>query len=179
MHVSNFRKVKRVQDVIKSFAIIHQKVPSKLLLVGDGPERSKMEALCRSLELCDHIRFIGKLSAVEDILSIADVFMLPSETESFGLAALEAMACECPVISTNVGGLPEINIHGKTGYRTEVGDIELMAEYTIKLLNNNDLLNEFRRNSFERAKEFDLSKILPHYENLYYKAVRNKEIVSL
>lgn len=171
VHVSNFRKVKRVQDVIKTFAKIKAAMPAKLLLVGDGPERSKMEALCRELNLCDHIRFIGKLSAVEDILSIADLFILPSETESFGLAALEAMACECPVISTNVGGFPEINIEGKTGYLTNIGDVEKMAEVSINLLNNKELHNQFRVNAFKRAQEFSLDKILPFYESLYLKAV--------
>ena len=174
VHVSNFRKVKRVEDVIKAFALINQKIPSKLLLVGDGPERSKMEALCRSLSLCDRIRFIGKLSAVEDILSIADLFIIPSQTESFGLAALEAMACELPIISTNVGGFPEINIHGKTGYLTNIGDVAQMAEYSINLLSNNDLHNEFRKNALARAKEFDLGMILPQYESLYYRAVEEK-----
>jgi len=171
VHVSNFRKVKRVEDVIKTFAKIIKELPAKLLLVGDGPERSKMEALCRQLELCDHIRFIGKLAAVEDILSIADLFIIPSETESFGLAALEAMACECPVISTNVGGFPEINVHGKTGYLTDIGDIESMANFAINLLKDNDLHNQFRSNAFNRSKEFSLDKILPLYENLYFKAV--------
>ncbi|MGB0429226.1 MAG: N-acetyl-alpha-D-glucosaminyl L-malate synthase BshA [Bacteroidia bacterium] len=174
VHVSNFRKVKRIQDVIKSFALINQQIPSKLLLVGDGPERSKMEALCRELELCDRIRFIGKLSAVEDILSIADLFIIPSETESFGLAALEAMACECPVISTNVGGFPEINIHGKTGYLTDIGDINKMAEYSLKILTNSDLHKQFRTNAYARAQEFDIGNVLPEYENLYYRAVREK-----
>ncbi|MFY0675485.1 MAG: N-acetyl-alpha-D-glucosaminyl L-malate synthase BshA [Bacteroidia bacterium] len=177
VHVSNFRKVKRVQDVIKSFKLINVKTPSKLLLVGDGPERGNMEALCRSMGLCDEIRFIGKLSAVEDILSIADLFMLPSETESFGLAALEAMACECPVISTNVGGFPEINIHGETGYMCNIGDTEKMAELSVNLLTNKDLHDEFRHNAYKRSQEFALSNILPLYESLYYRAVENKVLV--
>ncbi|MBI3143400.1 MAG: N-acetyl-alpha-D-glucosaminyl L-malate synthase BshA [Bacteroidetes bacterium] len=172
VHVSNFRKVKRVQDVIRSFEIVSKALPSKLLLVGDGPERSKMESLCRELKLCDQIRFIGKLSAVEDILSISDLFLLPSETESFGLAALEAMACECPVISTNIGGLPEINIHGVTGYLTDVGDVEAMAKHAIDLLKNPVLHAEFRKNAYGRAQEFSLDKILPFYEALYIKAVQ-------
>src|SRR5690606_11349120 len=116
VHVSNFRKVKRVEDVIYIFQKVHNEIPSKLLMIGDGPERKNMEDLCRKLNLCDNIRFLGKQDAIEELLSIADVFLLPSETESFGLAALEAMACEVPVISSNAGGIPEVNIDGVTGY---------------------------------------------------------------
>lgn len=173
VHVSNFRKVKRIQDVIKAFNLIRKEIPSKLILVGDGPERSNMEALCREYQVCEDTRFIGKLAAVEDILSIADLFFLPSETESFGLAALEAMACECPVISTNVGGFPEINIPGKTGYMTNVGDFKRMAELSVNILKNNDLLSEFRKNAFARSQEFSLAKILPSYEDLYFRAVES------
>jgi len=177
VHVSNFRKVKRVQDVIKAFDLISREIPSKLILVGDGPERSNMEALCRELGTCDNTRFIGKLGAVEDILSIADLFLMPSETESFGLAALEAMACECPVISTDVGGFPEINIEGKTGYLTQVGDYQKMAELSIKLLKNNGLLSEFRKNAYNRSLDFALDKVLPLYEGLYWRAVEGVKVV--
>ncbi len=112
IHTSNFRKVKRIEDVIRVFYEVHKQIPSKLLLVGDGPERTAMESLCRQLDTCDDVRFLGKLDAVEEVLSVCDLFVMPSEKESFGLAALEAMACEVPVISTNVGGIPELNIHG-------------------------------------------------------------------
>jgi len=177
VHVSNFRKVKRVQDVIKAFNLIRQEVPCKLILVGDGPERSNMEALCREYGVCDDTRFIGKLAAVEDILSIADLFFLPSETESFGLAALEAMACECPVISTNVGGFPEINIEGKTGHLTDLGDYRKMAELSIKLLKDNDLLQKFREGAFKQSQRFSLPKVLPLYEGLYFRAVESATTV--
>jgi N-acetyl-alpha-D-glucosaminyl L-malate synthase BshA len=122
IHTSNFRKVKRIEDVIQVFNEVRKKIPSKLLLVGDGPERTAMENLCRQLGTCDDIRFLGKLDAVEEVLSVCDLFLMPSEKESFGLAALEAMACEVPVISSNVGGIPELNIHGKTGFMSNVGD---------------------------------------------------------
>lgn len=173
VHVSNFRKVKRVQDVIYVFEKIREKIPAKLILVGDGPERSRMEALCRELELCDDIRFIGKLAAVEDILSISDLLIIPSETESFGLAALEAMACECPVVSTNVGGLTEVNIDGETGYVADIGDIETMARLSIDILSDEEKLKTFRKNAYERSLKFSLDNILPKYESLYYKAVES------
>ena len=173
VHVSNFRKVKRVQDVIYTFQKIHEEMPSKLILVGDGPERSRMEALCRELELCDDIRFIGKLAAVEDILSIADLLLIPSEIESFGLAALEAMACECPVISSDVGGLPEVNIHGHTGYVAKVGDVDNMAKMAIKVLSDEKTHTEFRKNAYRRSLEFSLEKVLPLYEALYFHAVEH------
>lgn len=175
VHISNFRKVKRVQDVIQIFSIISKKVKSKLLLIGDGPERKNMEDLCRSLNLCDEIRFLGKQEAVEELLAIADLFILPSENESFGLAALEAMACEVPVISSNAGGIPEVNIDGVTGYMCEVGDVEGMAAKSIELLEDEESLGIFRKNAFIQAKRFDISEILPQYEN-YYKEVIEKSI---
>lgn len=175
VHISNFRKVKRVQDVIQIFSIISKKVKSKLLLIGDGPERKNMEDLCRSLNLCDEIRFLGKQEAVEELLAIADLFILPSENESFGLAALEAMACEVPVISSNAGGIPEVNIDGVTGYMCEVGDVEGMAARSIELLEDEESLGIFRKNAFIQAKRFDISEILPQYEN-YYKEVIEKSI---
>ncbi|MBP9056089.1 MAG: N-acetyl-alpha-D-glucosaminyl L-malate synthase BshA, partial [Saprospiraceae bacterium] len=134
VHISNFRKVKRVEDVIGIFAIVSKQVKCKLLLIGDGPERKAMEDLCRNLHLCDEIRFLGKQEAVEELLAISDLFILPSENESFGLAALEAMACEVPVISSNAGGLPEVNIDGVTGYMCNVGDVEGMATRCLDLL---------------------------------------------
>src|SRR5690606_8447835 len=144
VHTSNFRKVKRVDDVIRMFYLINRELPSKLLLVGDGPERPALEAMCRSLGLCDDIRFLGKQEAIEEILSISDLFLIPSAKESFGLAALEAMACEVPVISSNAGGLTEVNIHGQTGFVSEVANVDEMATNAIKLLQNEALLDQFR-----------------------------------
>jgi L-malate glycosyltransferase len=171
VHISNFRKVKRVQDVIHIFEKIKKEVNAKLLLIGDGPERKHMEDLCRSLHLCDEIRFLGKQEAVEELLAIADLFILPSENESFGLAALEAMACEVPVISSNAGGLPEVNIDGVTGYMCDVGDVASMAEKSISLLKDEESLNVFRKNAFLQAKRFDITEILPQYESYYMEII--------
>ncbi|MFT4741533.1 MAG: N-acetyl-alpha-D-glucosaminyl L-malate synthase BshA, partial [Marivirga sp.] len=169
-HTSNFRKVKRVEDVIKVFYNIRKQIPAKLLLVGDGPERNKMESLCRELGTCEDIRFLGKLDAVEEVLSVSDLFMMPSEKESFGLAALEAMACEVPVISSNVGGLPELNIDGITGYTCNVGDIEDMTAKALYILKQENL-DTFKEAALKRAKEFDVTNILPLYEAFYKKIV--------
>lgn len=168
IHISNFRKVKRVEDVARMFELVLKKIPAKLLMVGDGPERHKVEELTRSLSVCAHVKFIGKQEAVEDLLSISDLFVLPSQTESFGLAALEAMACEVPVISSNSGGIPEINIQGKTGFLSPVGDYEDMAKNAIYILENEERMFEFKKNAFEKAQEFHIDKILPMYENFYY-----------
>lgn len=169
-HVSNFRKVKRVEDVVKMFEIVHKAVPSKLFLVGDGPERMGIEMLCRNLKICDDVRFLGKQEAVEELLAVSDLFLLPSETESFGLAALEAMAVEVPVISSNAGGIPEINIHGKTGYMSNVGDYADMAKNAIYILQDDSRLKEFKHNALQQARTFDIENILPLYE-AYYKRV--------
>lgn len=171
IHTSNFRKVKRVEDVIYVFKNVRDKIASKLLLVGDGPERNNVETICRSIGYCDDIRFLGKQEAVEELLAIADLFVLPSEKESFGLAALEAMACEVPVISSNTGGLPEINIQGKTGFMSNVGDIEDMSKNAIYILEDDARLKEFKSNALAQAKEFEISKILPKYENYYSKII--------
>ena len=167
IHISNFRKVKRVQDVLKVFSKIQDKVASKLILIGDGPERLEMEQLCRNLDLCDNVRFIGKLQDVERILSVSDLFLLPSATESFGLVALEAMASHVPVISTNTGGLPEVNIEGKTGFLLDVKDIKSMAEKSIELLSDEDKLMQFKECAYKHAMQFDLPNILPMYEAIY------------
>lgn len=172
VHTSNFRKVKRVADVIHIFKRVREKIPSKLLLIGDGPERQDLEDLCRQLGTCDDIRFLGKQEAVEELLAIADVFVMPSANESFGLAALEAMACEVPVISTNVGGLPEVNIQGVTGFMSNVGDIDEMAANTIYLLSDDVILNQFKKNALAQAKKFDIHNILPLYENYYERVIR-------
>jgi N-acetyl-alpha-D-glucosaminyl L-malate synthase BshA len=167
VHTSNFRKVKRTDDVIKIFAKLVKKIPAKLLMVGDGPERSYCEQLCRDLGVCDHVRFLGKQDAIEEILSVSDLFLMPSESESFGLAALEAMACKVPVISTNAGGLPELNVEGVTGFLRDVGDVDGMAEKAVYILEDQDRLATFKENALARAKEFDLASILPLYENYY------------
>jgi N-acetyl-alpha-D-glucosaminyl L-malate synthase BshA len=167
MHTSNFRKVKRVQDVVHVFNRIRKEMPAKLLLIGDGPERHNIEELCRELNLCDDVRFLGKQELVEEILSIADIFIMPSETESFGLAALEAMACQVPVISSNAGGMPELNIQGVTGFMSEVGDVDDMAANAIQVLKDDNTLKIFKQNALKRASEFDIHRILPVYEKMY------------
>ncbi len=172
IHVSNFRKVKRVEDVVHMFELVFKKIPSKLFLVGDGPERSACEALCRKLDISDQVRFLGKQDAVEDLLAISDLFILPSETESFGLAALEAMAVEVPVISSNAGGLAEINIQGKTGFMSNVGDYEDMAKNAVYILEDENRLMEFKANAYAQAKTFNIDNILPQYEAYYEKVIR-------
>jgi N-acetyl-alpha-D-glucosaminyl L-malate synthase BshA len=172
VHTSNFRKVKRIGDVMQVFYNIHKEIPSKLLMIGDGPERSIAEQQCREMGICDDIRFLGKLEAVEEVLSVADLFLMPSEKESFGLAALEAMACEVPVISTNAGGLPELQIQGVTGFMSEVGDVEDMTRKALFILDKNNL-PAFKENALKRAKEFDITNILPLYEN-YYRQILEK-----
>lgn len=167
VHTSNFRKVKRVDDVVKIFALIADKIPSKLLLIGDGPERTNIELLCRETGVCDRITFLGKQEQIEEILSVCDLFLLPSETESFGLAALEAMACEVPVISTNTGGIPEVNIEGLTGFLSGVGDIESMAKNALYILSDDSILKTFKTNALKQAQSFHIDKILPMYEEVY------------
>lgn len=166
-HISNFRKVKRVEDVIKIFEKVNKLKPSILLMIGDGPERLKAESLCRKLGLSENVRFLGKLKVIEKILAISDVFILPSATESFGLVALEAMACKTAIISTNSGGLNEVNIEGITGYLSDVGDVKKMADDTLKLLNDSDLLHAFKTNALKHAKTFDVVNILPQYQSIY------------
>ncbi|GJM30758.1 MAG: N-acetyl-alpha-D-glucosaminyl L-malate synthase BshA [Cyclobacteriaceae bacterium] len=170
VHTSNFRKVKRVEDVVKIFSNIRQHIKAKLLLVGDGPERSHIESLSRDLDICDDVRFLGKLEAVEEVLSVADLFVMPSEKESFGLAALEAMACEVPVISSNTGGLPELMINGKTGFMSDVGNVEEMSANALLVLSDENL-PKFKLQALQRAKEFDVENILPLYEDYYNEIV--------
>ena len=172
IHASNFRKIKRVDDVIEIFANVHRQLPSKLLLVGDGPERRFMEDLVRKLQVQDDVRFLGKQEQIEEILLVSDLFILPSEYESFGLAAMEAMAAKVPVISSDAGGLPEININGKTGYTAPVGDVQTMSECAIKLLSDDKLLQQFRKNAKAQALKFDLNNIVPQYEKLYSRFCR-------
>ncbi|WP_161890271.1 N-acetyl-alpha-D-glucosaminyl L-malate synthase BshA [Pontibacter russatus] len=177
VHTSNFRAVKRVDDVIRIFAKVRQQIPSKLLLVGDGPDRPKMEKLCRQLGICNDVRFLGKLDAVEEVLSIADLFLMPSEKESFGLAALEAMACEVPVVSTNAGGIPELNIDGETGFTCPVGAVDEMVEKALYILDDQNL-PRFKANALRRATDFDVDKIVPIYEDFYQKTI-NKQLALL
>ena len=173
VHTSNFRKVKRIEDVIHAYSKIKDSVQANLLLIGDGPERRNAEELCRELGTCSQIQFLGKQDAVEEILSIADLFMLPSQNESFGLAALEAMACEVPVISSNAGGLPEVNIDGVTGFTCEIGDVDDMAKKAIILVENEDMLTIFKKNAREKALGFKKSLIMPQYEKIYNKAIQS------
>ena len=173
IHTSNFRKVKRTADVIRIFEKVQAVIPSKLLMVGDGPERAYDEQLCRSLNICENVRFLGKQDAVEEILSVSDLFLMPSESESFGLAALEAMACKVPAITTNAGGLPELNVDGFCGYMSNVGDVEAMAAHAIEILKDDETLNRFKENAFKRAQDFDLKKILPVYIDYYKEVIEN------
>ncbi len=167
VHISNFRKVKRVMDVLKIYNEVQKKIPAKLLMIGDGPERKKAEQLSRRLNISYKVKFMGKLKSVEEFLSISDVFLLPSETESFGLVALEAMASEVAVISTNSGGLKEVNIDGITGFLSEVGDVSKMSNDALMILKDDDTLTKFKKNAFKHATKFDLPNILPKYEKLY------------
>ena len=173
VHTSNFRPVKRVEDVINVFKLIHDKMPCKLLLIGDGPERTRMEQLSRTLHLSDAVRFLGKIEAVEEVLSVADLFLLPSSQESFGLAALEAMACQVPVISTDTEGLPEINLQGETGFMSHVGDVEDMAKNALYILSDPEIHLKFKEAAYKQAKNFDLNKIMLEYEDVYEKIVKN------
>lgn len=173
VHMSNFRPVKRVGDAVQVFNKIRERIPAKLLLIGDGPERPRIEQLCRSLPFCSDVQFFGKTSTPEELLSVSDLFLLPSETESFGLAALEAMASGVPVVSTNSGGIPEVNIHGQSGLLSNVGDIESMAKHALSILENTEELNRFKANALRQAQRFSVESILPVYESLYRSVLAN------
>ncbi|HMR18428.1 MAG TPA: N-acetyl-alpha-D-glucosaminyl L-malate synthase BshA [Sphingobacterium sp.] len=173
IHTSNFRKVKNTTDVIRIFHKVNQKLPSKLLMVGDGPERSNAEELSRQLDIAHNVRFLGKQEAIEEILSVSDLFLMPSSSESFGLAALEAMACSVPVVSSNTGGLPELNVEGVTGFLDDIGDVETMAKNAIYILEDCERLEKFKKAAYTRAQDFELSKILPLYEAYYQEAIAN------
>ncbi len=173
-HISNFRKVKRIPDVIDIFYKIQQKLDVKLMMVGDGPEKEKAELLCEKLGISNKVIFFGNSNEVDQILSYSDLFLLPSETESFGLAALEAMAWGVPVISSNSGGLPEVNFEGLSGYLSNVGDTDDMAQKAISILEDENQLQLFKKNALEVAKQFDIKNILPLYESLYEKAIKNQ-----
>ena len=172
-HISNFRKVKRVEDVVHVFDLVNKKIPSKLILAGDGPERHALERLVRELDLCSRVIFLGKVRDTAHVLEISDLFLLPSETESFGLAALEAMAVGVPVISSNTGGIPEVNIQGVTGFLSNVGDVEEMANNALTILKSDEALSNFKENARKRAHDFDLNKILPMYEKIYFDLIEN------
>lgn len=174
-HISNFRKVKRIPDIIRIFDKIQQKIPAKLMMVGDGPEKAKAEQLCEQLGIQDKVIFFGNSNEIDQILSYSDLFLLPSETESFGLAALEAMAWSVPVISSNSGGLPEVNFDGVSGYLSNVGDIEDMASNALKILSDETTLAQFKRQALGVAQQFDIKNILPLYENLYQQAIDNSK----
>lgn len=178
IHTSNFRAVKRVQDVIRIFDQVRKKLPSKLILVGDGPDRSGCELLVRELGIQEHVKFLGKQQELVPILSAADLFLMPSQSESFGLSALEAMACEVPVISSSVGGLPELQLHGETGYIAEIGDVDRMARYAIELLTNESKLALFRKAARRRAMEFDVHKIVNQYEDYYEECLKGESAHS-
>lgn len=175
-HISNFRKVKRIEDVVHVFDKIRKKVPAKLLLVGDGPERAVIEKMCREIDICTDAILLGKLRSTKEILAISDLFLLPSETESFGLAALEAMAAGCPVISTNTGGLPEVNIHGVSGYTAGVGAVDTMATYALSLLQDKQVHAKFKIQAKEIASRFDLPKIICAYQQLYNQVLKDSKI---
>jgi N-acetyl-alpha-D-glucosaminyl L-malate synthase BshA len=175
-HVSNFRPVKRLEDVIKTFYLIQKEIPAKLLLCGDGPDRAKAEHLGRELNICQKIKFIGKVRDAGSILQLSDLFLLPSETESFGLAALEAMAEGVPVVSSNTGGIPEVNVHGVSGYLSNVGDVEDMAKHSLEILRDTKTLEQFRQAALTRASEFKLEKVLPVYEELYEQVVKSVKV---
>jgi N-acetyl-alpha-D-glucosaminyl L-malate synthase BshA len=178
VHISNFRKVKRIEDIVRVFSKVREKLPVRLLLVGDGPERNRIEQLCREMGTCSDVIMLGKLKNPTEVLSIADLFMLPSESESFGLAALEAMAAHVPVISTNTGGLPEVNRHGVSGMMSNVGDIEDMTKNTIYVLEDEARLKTFKENAYKRAQEFDIERILPMYEKVYASVLNSKTVAS-
>ena len=167
VHTSNFRQVKRVPDAIQVFNEVQKKVPSMLVLIGDGPERSQCEVLVRELGIQEKVKFLGKQVELVPVLSVADLFLMPSQSESFGLSALEAMSCEVPVISSSVGGLPELQVHGQTGFIAEIGDVDRMARYAVDLLTNPVKHSLFAKAARQRAQEFELSKIVALYESYY------------
>lgn len=177
-HISNFRAVKRIPDVIKTFYNIQNQMPAKLMMVGEGPEKERAELLCRELGIEDKVIFFGNSLDVDRILNYSDLFLLPSESESFGLAALEAMACKVPVISSNAGGLSEVNVQGITGYLSNIGDVDEMATNAISILKDDIVLERFKKNAFERAKVFNINTILPMYLDIYEKALKNKKTNS-
>ena len=173
-HISNFRKVKRVDDVVRVFYGIQQQLPAKLIMVGDGPDREIADQLCKDLGIKKKVLFLGNTSDIDRILCFTDLFLLPSESESFGLSALEAMAAGVPVVSSNAGGLSEVNEEGVSGYLCPIGDVQTMAEKAIYILSDKDRLAQFKQNARKVAARFDEEKIIPMYEALYYNAIKEK-----
>jgi N-acetyl-alpha-D-glucosaminyl L-malate synthase BshA len=173
VHVSNFREVKRVPEVVSIFnRVLQNDIKAKLLLVGDGPDRQRAEQRCRELGICGQVRFLGKQDQVEDILSIADLFLIPSGSETFGLAALEAMSCSVPVVSSNIGGLPEVNVHGETGYLCDLDDIDCMGDHAVKILSDEELHHQMSQNARKQAEKFEMSTIITEYEQYYEECKR-------
>ena len=172
MHISNFRKVKRIQDIIQCYARVNEVIPSRLILIGDGPERVSLEDLCRELKISDKVIFLGKQESIETLLNIADVFFLTSDHESFGLSALEAMSCGVPVVSSNIGGIPEVNLNGFSGFTCDVGNVDELTEKTLKILRDPSQFEDFKKNAIEQASKFELNKILQRYLDLYYRALQ-------
>ena len=177
-HISNFRKVKNIPDVVMIFDKIQKEIPAKLMMVGDGPEREKAEALCEKLGITDKVIFFGNSHEINQILNYSDLFLLPSQTESFGLAALEAMACSVPVISSNSGGLPEVNIDGFSGFLSDVGDVDAMAQNALTILKDDAVLSKFKTNALQTAHEFSIEKIVPLYEKLYLEALDLSKVIA-
>lgn len=173
-HISNFRKVKRVEDVVRVFAKIQEKIPAKLIMVGDGPDREIADQLCKNLGIKKRVLFLGNTSDIEQILCFSDLFLLPSMSESFGLSALEAMVAGVPVVSSNAGGIPEVNEEGVSGFLCEVGDIDTMAARALYILEDEARLKEFKKGALEIAKRFDEEKIVPMYEALYFDVIHKK-----
>jgi N-acetyl-alpha-D-glucosaminyl L-malate synthase BshA len=178
-HISNFRKVKRIADVVAIFHKIQERIPAKLVMVGEGPEREKAEIQCEALGITDKVLFLGNSNEIDRILCFSDLFLLPSESESFGLAALEAMVNEVPVISSNTGGIPEVNIHGQTGFLSPVGAVDEMAENALSILQDPEVLAQFKKRAVQAAQKFDITNILPLYEAVYEKAFASRKIMSL
>jgi N-acetyl-alpha-D-glucosaminyl L-malate synthase BshA len=177
-HISNFRKVKRIADVVAIFHKIQERIPAKLVMVGEGPEREKAEIQCETLGITDKVLFLGNSNEIDRILCFSDLFLLPSESESFGLAALEAMINEVPVISSNTGGIPEVNIHGETGFLSPVGAVDEMAENALTILQDPEVLEQFKKRAVLAAQKFDITNILPLYESVYKKAFASRKTLS-
>ena len=177
-HISNFRKVKQIPDVIKVFYNIQKQIPAKLMMVGEGPERVEAEQLCESLGITDKVVFFGNSNEIDKILCFSDLFLLPSVTESFGLAALEAMASGVPVISSNTGGIPEVNIDGVSGFLSNVNDVEDMSKNAIHILSDTNRLKEFKERAKEESKKFDISNIVPKYEAIYKRTLKKCMILK-
>ena len=178
-HISNFRKVKRIADVVAIFHKIQERIPAKLVMVGEGPEREKAEIQCEALGITDKVLFLGNSNEIDRILCFSDLFLLPSESESFGLAALEAMVNEVPVISSNTGGIPEVNTHGQTGFLSPVGAVDEMAENALAILQDPEVLAQFKKRAVQAAQKFDITNILPLYEAVYEKAFASRKTMSL